>query len=90
MFGRKGSGANMVPIQLTTDEGVFICNMDEDDMEKISVKESGTFIVIHCAIRLDATLEGQYEIHRTKRIETSSIEACQPFQKKVRRSSARS
>lgn len=85
MFERKGSGGNMVAIQLTTDEGAFICNMDEDDMAKISVKESGTFIVIHCAIRLDATFEGQYEIHRTKRIETSTIDSYQPFQKKLRR-----
>ena len=74
----------MVAMQLTTDEGAFICNIDRSDVTKMAARESGTFIVIHYAIRLDAMFEGQYEIHRTKMIETSAIDFFQSFTKKSR------
>jgi len=73
----------MIAMQLTTDEGAFICNIDEADMTKMAARESGTFVVIHHVIRLDAMFEGQYEIHRTKTIETSSIDFYQSFHKKA-------
>ena len=75
----------MVAMQLTTDEGAFICNIDESDIVKMAARESGTFVVIHYAIRIDAMYEGQYEIHRTKKIETSSIDYFQSFHKETRR-----
>ena len=50
----------------------------------MAAKESGIFIVIHHAIRLDAMFEGQYEIHKTKMIETSSIDFYQSFHKKTK------
>jgi len=75
----------MVAMQLSTDEGAFICNVDEADVAKIVTRESGAFIIIHCAIRLDAMFRGQYEIHRTKMIETSSIDHHQEFLKRMRR-----
>ena len=74
----------MVAIQLSTDEGAFICNIKESDIPKIDAGETGTFVVIHCAIRLDAMCEGRYELHATKVIETSSIDFCQTLQKKAR------
>jgi hypothetical protein len=81
MIEHRLTGAKMVAMQLTTDEGAFICNIDESDMTKVAARESGTFIVIHHAIRLDAMFEGLYEIHRTKMIETSSIDFYQSFHK---------
>ena len=83
MIEHQPTGTKMVAMQLTTDEGAFICNIDESDMTKMAARESGTFIVIHHAIRLDAMFEGQYEIHRTKMIETSSIDFYQSFHKKT-------
>lgn len=74
----------MVAMQLTTDEGAFVCNVDESDVPKMAITESGTFITVYFAIRLDAMLEGQYEIYRAKKIETSSIEFHQLFRKKRR------
>ncbi|MGA2109890.1 MAG: hypothetical protein ABSH25_19865 [Syntrophorhabdales bacterium] len=77
------AGAKMVAMQLTTDEGAFICNIEESDMTKMAARESGTFIVIHHVIRLDAMFGGQYEIHRTKMVETSSIDFYRSFHKEA-------
>jgi hypothetical protein len=85
MIERRPGETRMVAVQLTTDEGAFICNIDESDIVKMSARESGAFVVIHCAIRIDAMYEGQYEIHRTKKIETSAIDHFQSFCKKNRR-----
>lgn len=85
MIERKLIGAKMVAMQLSTDEGAFVCNVDEADITKMAARESGTFIIIHHAIRLDAMFEGQYEIHKTKMVETSSIDFYQSFHKKTRR-----
>jgi hypothetical protein len=74
----------MVAVQLTTDEGAFICNIVESDVVKIAAKTPGTYVVIHCAIRLDAMFDGRYELYKTKTIETSSIDFYQSFQKKAR------
>ena len=75
----------MIAIQLTCDEGAFICNIDEADIGTVAAGKSGTYVIVHCAIRLDAMLEGQYEIYRTKTMEASSIDSYQPFRKKARR-----
>jgi hypothetical protein len=75
----------MVVMQLSTDEGSFICNVKESDLPKIDAGEAGTRIVMHCAIRLDAMLEGQYELHKTKVIDTSSIDFYQSLQQEARR-----
>ena len=75
----------MVAMQLTTDEGSFICNVDEADMAKIAMRASGTFITISCVIRLDAMFEGLYLINRTKMIEASSIDHHQKFRKSGKR-----
>ena len=83
---QKHLDSRMVAVQLTTDEGAFICNVDETDIAKMAARESGIFILIHCAIRLDAMFEGRYEIHRTKMIEASSIEFSQSFSKGLRSS----
>jgi putative sterol carrier protein len=80
----KRAEAKMVAVQLTTDEGAFICNIDQSDVTKAAARESGAFIVIHHAIRLDAMLGGQYEIYKTKVIETSAIDFFQSFTKKSR------
>jgi hypothetical protein len=82
MIDHKQVEAKMVAMQLTTDEGAFICNIDTTDVQKMAAKESGVFIIIHHAIRLDAMFEGQYEIHFAKMIETSSIDFYQSFTKK--------
>jgi hypothetical protein len=71
----------MIAMQLTTDEGAFICNIAKSDVARMATGKSGTFVVLHCAIRLDAMIEGQYELHRTKRIETTSIDHYQSFKK---------
>jgi hypothetical protein len=84
MIERKLLESKMVAMQLTTDEGAFICNVDELDVAKVAAKESGAFVVIHHAVRLDAMFGGQYEIHKTKIIETSSIDFYQPFHKRVK------
>jgi hypothetical protein len=84
MMERRPLETKLVAIQLTTDEGAFICNIDEVDVPKIAARESGIFIVIHHAIRLDAMFEGQYEIHKTKMVEASSIDFYQSFHKKAR------
>ncbi len=84
MIERKSAGTKMVAIQLTTDEGAFICNIDEIDVAKVAARESGAFVVIHHAIRLDAMFGDQYEIHKTKMIETGSIGFYQSFHKKAR------
>jgi putative sterol carrier protein len=84
MIEHRPTEDSMVAMQLTTDEGAFICNIDRSDIAKMAARESGTFIVIHYAIRLDAMCEGQYEIHRTKMIETSAIDFFQSFTKKSR------
>ncbi len=84
MIEHRATEDSMVAMQLTTDEGAFICNIDKSDIEKMAAKESGTFIIIHHAIRLDAMFEGQYEIHRTKIVETSTIDFFQSFTKKSR------
>jgi putative sterol carrier protein len=84
MIEHRPTEDSMVAMQLTTDEGAFICNIDKSDITKMAARESGTFIIIHYAIRLDAMFEGQYEIHRTKMIETSAIDFFQSFTKKSR------
>ncbi len=82
MSTHKRTDDRMVAMQLNTDEGAFICNVDESDIEKIAAKESGVYVVIYYAIRLDGMLEGRYELHKTKRIETSSIDFHQSFHKR--------
>jgi hypothetical protein len=47
----------------------------------MAAKRPGTIVVMHYAIRVDAMFEGRYEIHRTKLIETSSIDFYESFQK---------
>ncbi len=84
MINRMPVEPRMVVVQLHTDEGAFICNVKESDLPKIDVGETGTYIVIHCAIRLDGMVEGQYELHRTKVIDTSSIDFYQPLSVKSR------
>jgi hypothetical protein len=74
----------MVAVQLTTDEGAFICNVKESDLPRIDAGETGTLIVVHCAIRLDAMIRGRYELYETKVIETSSIDFYQSLQRKAR------
>jgi len=74
----------MVPVQLSTHEGAFICNVKESDLPKIDAGETGTLVVIHCAIRLDAMIEGRYELHETKVIETSSVDFYQSLERRVR------
>jgi hypothetical protein len=74
----------MVAMQLTTDEGAFLCNVKANDVVKVAAKETGVFVVVYCAIRLDAMFEGQYELYRTKTIETSSVDFCRPFERKAR------
>jgi|GEM_PF-2554185 len=36
MIEHQLTGAKMVAMQLTTDEGAFICNIDESDMTKMA------------------------------------------------------
>jgi hypothetical protein len=74
----------MVAVQLGTDDGAYLCNVKESDLPKIDTGAKGTFVVIHCAIRLDAMNEGLYELHETKVIETSSIGFYQSLQRKAR------
>lgn len=84
MIERKMMEDRLVAMQLTTHEGAFICNMTESDVAKVAAKAPGSYVVIHCAIRLDAMFDGQYEIYKTKKIETSSIDFYQSFHKKTR------
>jgi hypothetical protein len=84
MIERALTGTRMVAMQLTTDEGAFICNMHESDITKMAVREEGTFVIMHYAIRLDAMIEGQYEIHKTKVIDASTVDSYQEFHKKTR------
>ncbi len=85
MIEHKPAEDRMIAMQLLTiDEGAFICNIEESDIAKMDAKESGIFVVIHYAIRLDAMFEGRYELHKTKMIETSSIDFYQSFHKKTR------
>ena len=77
----KETETKIVAMRLITDEGAFICNIVESDMAKMAAKQPGTLVVMHCAIRLDAMCEGRYEIHKTKLIETSSIDFYESFQK---------
>ena len=70
----RTSQAKMIPVQLATDDGAYICNVREADLARIDAGTRGTFVVIHCAIRLDAMKEGLYELYETKVIETSSID----------------
>lgn len=79
----------MVAMQLSTDEGAFICNMVESDIAKIAAKEPGGHVVVYCAIRLDGMSDGRYELHRTKTIEISSIDFYQSFHKKTGAMAAR-
>jgi hypothetical protein len=71
----------MVAMQLTTDEGAFICNVKAGDIVKMSARESGVSFVIYCAIRLDMMSEGQYELYRTKKIDASSVDSYRSFEK---------
>jgi|WetSurMetagenome_2_1015567.scaffolds.fasta_scaffold609449_1 hypothetical protein len=73
----------MVAVQLSTDEGAFICNVREADLPKIDAGKAGTHIVVHCVIRLDAMIDGRYELHETKIIETSSVDFYRSLEKKV-------
>jgi hypothetical protein len=79
MTARAFAGPDMVAIQLITDEGAFVCNVDRRDMAAMAVKESGTFVTIYHAIRVDSMFEDRYETHRSKTIETSSIAFYQSF-----------
>jgi hypothetical protein len=81
MIERKMTEDKMVAMQLTTDEGAFIGNIVESDVVKMAAKAPGIFVVIHCAIRLDAMFDGRYEIYKTKTIEASSIDFYQSFHK---------
>ena len=81
MIELKPIGAKRVAIQLMTHEAAYICNIDEIDVAKMVARKPGTFVVIHHAIRLDAMFEDRFETHRTKVIETSSIDFYQSFQK---------
>jgi hypothetical protein len=85
MIERAPVDHKMVAMQLTTDEGAFICNVNAGDVLKMAAKKSGVFVVMHCAIRLDSMFEGQYELYRTKIIEASSVDGYRPFEK-VKRS----
>ncbi len=76
---RKSTGNNMVAMQLSTDEGAFICTMTRSDVARIDLKVPGNFIVIHNAIRLDGMYEGRYELHKRKQIETVSIDSYHPL-----------
>jgi hypothetical protein len=78
---REATETKIVAMRLITDEGAFICNIVESDIAKMAAKRPGTLVVMHYAIRLDAMFKGRYEIHRTKPIETSSIDFYQSFQK---------
>jgi len=80
MIEHRRPRSRLVAMQLCTDEGAFICNVDESDIPRLVAGETGTFIVIHHAIRLDAMYEGQYELHETKVVETSSIDFYRPLQ----------
>ena len=62
------------PSRLATDDGAYICNVREADLARIDVGARGTFVVIHCAIRLDAMKEGLYELYETKVVETRSCD----------------
>ncbi len=79
MIGRGFAGSEMVAIQLITDDGAFVCNVNKRDMAAMAIKESGTFVTIYHAIRVDAMFEDRYETHRSKMIETSSIAFYQSF-----------
>ena len=79
MPGHKPTATTMVPMQVTCDEGAFICNMSAADAARVAARESGIFVVMHYAIRLDAMFEGLYEIYRTKTIETGSIDCYERF-----------
>ncbi len=74
----------MVAVQVSTDEGAFICNLRESDLPTIEAGEGGALIVMHCAIRLDGMIEGRYELYETKVIETSSIDCYQSLEGRVR------
>jgi hypothetical protein len=84
MINRASVQSRMVAMQLGTHEGAFMCNVKETDLPKIDAGEAGIFIVIHCAIRLDAMIEGQYELHETKVIDASSIDFYQSLERKAR------
>jgi len=75
----KPAGTTMVPMQVTCDEGAFICNMSTADVARMAGKESGILVVMHFAIRIDAMFEGLYELYRTKAIATRSIDFYQRF-----------
>jgi hypothetical protein len=74
MIERTPIHSQMMAVQLCTDEGAYLCNIRESDMPTIEAAKRGTFVVVHCAIRLDAMSQGLYELHETKVIETSSID----------------
>ncbi len=76
--------SRMVAVQLSTDEGAFICNVKESDLPKIEAGETGTLIVMHSVIRLDAMIDGRYELHETKVIRTSAVDFYQSLERKVR------
>jgi hypothetical protein len=73
----------MVPVQMNMEGGAFICNVRGSDLSTIEARERGTFVVVHCAIRLDAMRKGLYELYKTKEIETSSIDFCRPIRSSV-------
>ena len=74
MIEHRRLRSRLVAMQLSTDEGTFICNVDESDIPRMAAGQTGTFVVIHHAIRLDAMYEGHYELHETKVVETSSVD----------------
>jgi hypothetical protein len=73
----------MVAVQMNMEGGAFICNVRGSDLSTIEARERGTFVVVHCAIRLDAMRKGLYELYRTKEIETSLIDFCRPIRSNV-------
>ena len=84
MIEHRPLKSRMVAMQLSTDEGAFICNVEESDIPRMDAGETGTFIVIHYAIRLDAMFEGQYELRETKVVEMSSIDSYRSLQGNAR------
>lgn len=85
MIQNKVKQDRMIAMQLTTEEGAFICNIVESDLVKVAAREPGIHVVIHCAIRLDGMSDGHYELYKTKTIEASSIDSYQPFHKNPKR-----
>jgi hypothetical protein len=77
--------SQMVAVQLNTHDGAFICNVKHSDVPKFETGEPGALIVMHCAIRLDAMIEGCYELHETKTIDMRSVDCWQLLERRAQR-----